>query len=390
MGLRSADIQPLTRGYFGRIRLPSTTLPLSSGFFFALFFSESMWGMGKIKPALGRKQEAADERKRSGQERKSVFGGDYSMQAQAEGLMEQPQLLFSNAFGSPIPASKPFDSNQPGVAFFSAEAGGIPRKRAREAVAAAAETPVDLFSLQPAVVNLAQLHNQQQPAMVSTGLRLAPEAQQQQMQTNLLLPSSFLSSFLDDFSPHIKLHRDEIDQFLKAQGEQLRRTLAEKRASHYRALLSAAEESAARRLREKDAELSKASLRKAELEERAAQLRAEAHVWEARARAQEAAAATLQAQLQQAIILSGQAQDRREEAALACAGGEAEDAESAHVDPARLGQHAPPCRACRRRAASVVVLPCRHLCVCSECVSTMEACPICQSVRSASVEVFLS
>ncbi|XP_058085935.1 BOI-related E3 ubiquitin-protein ligase 1-like [Magnolia sinica] len=311
---------------------------------------------------------------RNGQERKNMLGGDYSMQTQGGGFIDQSQVLFSNG------------------------AGGNPRKRGREAVAsaaAAAATPINLFSLQPqppphpTVVNLAQLQNQQ-PAVVSTGLRLAPESHQQQM--DLLLPSSIISSFLsEDLSTQMKQQRDEIDRFLQAQGDQLRRTLAEKRRSHYRALLAAAEESAVRRMREKEAEVEKAARRNAELEERAAQLKAEAQVWQARARSQEAAAASLQAQLQQAMM-GGQAQDRRGEE-LGCAGGDntpADDAESAYIDPGRAVSAVPVCRACRRRAVSVVLLPCRHLCLCTDCDTAVETCPLCHSVRSASVEVYLS
>ncbi|XP_058104148.1 BOI-related E3 ubiquitin-protein ligase 1-like isoform X2 [Magnolia sinica] len=312
---------------------------------------------------------------RNGQDRKNMLGGDYSLQGQAGGLLDQSQMLFSS--------------------------GGVnPRKRGREAVAAGGATPINLFALQPpphpTLVNLAQLQNQQQ-AVVSTGLRLSFEdhqqQQQQQQQMGLLLPSSNLSSVLsEDLSAQIKRQRDEIDQFLQAQGDQLRRTLAERRQRHYRALLSAAEESAARRLREKDADVEKASRRNAELEERVAQLKAEAQVWQARARAQEATAASLQSQLQQAMMggVGLGAQDRREDAG--CAGGElpADDAESAHIDPGRVVSSVPPCRTCWKRAMTVVLLPCRHLCVCTNCDSAIDVCPICNSVRSASVEVYLS
>ncbi|XP_010269870.1 PREDICTED: BOI-related E3 ubiquitin-protein ligase 1-like [Nelumbo nucifera] len=329
---------------------------------------------------------------RSGQDRSNALGGDYSLQPQPGGFLDQSHMFFSNGVGT------------------------NPRKRGREAVAAvaAAGAPIDLFSLQsqtpPTLVNLAQLHNQQ-PNVVSTGLRLAFGDQQQQQhqhhqqqqqphpqqqQQSLVLPSSIISSFLTkDLAAQLKQQRDEIDQFLQAQGDQLRRTLAERRQRHYRALLGAVEESAARRLREKDAEVEKAARRHAELEERVAQLRVEAQVWQAKVRQQEATAASLQAQIQQAMM-SGGAQDNREGEGLGCAGaGEAhaEDAESAYIDPERVVSSSlsgPVCKACRRRVASVVLLPCRHFCLCTECDAGAEACPLCLSRRSASVEVYLS
>ena len=187
------------------------------------------------------------------------------------------------------------------------------------------------------------------------------------------------------------------EDFIFIQGEQLRRALAEKRQQHYRALLSAAEESIARRLREREAEVQRATRKNAELEARASQLSIEAQVWQAKARTQEVAATSLQAQLQQAIMNGGVVQDsRRGDDGTGCSGGvegqgKAEDAESAYVDPDRVTvvPGRPSCKSCRKRMASVVLLPCRHLCVCTECDQMVQACPLCLHVRNSSVEVFL-
>nr|GMD96101.1 BOI-related E3 ubiquitin-protein ligase 1-like [Ipomoea batatas] len=107
--------------------------------------------------------------------------------------------------------------------------------------------------------------------------------------------------------------------------------------------------------------------------------------------AQEVTAATLQAQLQQVIMNAGAVQEREDGNSPACGGaGDAEDAESAYIDPDRVVlSSGPSCKACRKRIASVVVLPCRHLCLCAACDAVAQACPLCLSVRSSSVEVFL-
>ncbi|GLU05482.1 hypothetical protein SLE2022_225830 [Rubroshorea leprosula] len=316
-------------------------------------------------------------------------GHDYSSSLQPQpgvGFLDQSHMLFGNG-------------------------GNNPRKRGREVVAAATANttgvaaPINSFSMQTQptqLIDLSQLHNQQQqhqPNVVSTGLRLSfgeQQPPQQQQQSPVSHSSALLSLLSEDFAGQIKRQREELDQFLQAQGEQLRRTLAEKRRRHYRALLGAAEESVVRRLREKQAEVEKATRRNSELEARAAQLTVEAQVWQAKARAQEATAATLQAQLQQAIMSGGPAQDsRRAEEGLKCAGragveGQPEDAESAYVDPERTAVSGPACKACRTRVASVVLLPCRHLCLCTECDRVAQACPLCLTVRNSSVEVFLS
>ncbi|XP_077244893.1 putative BOI-related E3 ubiquitin-protein ligase 3 [Tasmannia lanceolata] len=295
---------------------------------------------------------------RNVQERKDMLGGDFSLQAQVGGFLDQSQM-FSNG-------------------------GSNPRKRGRENVPVSL-APINLSSLQsqppsPNLVNLSQLQNQQ-PSVVSTGLRLAFEEQKQKQQNqnqSLLLLQS------DDLSIQIKQQRDEIDQFIQAQGDQLRRTLAEKRQRHYRTLLGVAEESASRRLREKESEVEKAARRKAELEERLARLQAESQVWQAKARAQEAEAVSLQVQLQQAM--NGAALNTRGEPSEL----PADDAESAYIDPGRNVSGGPICKACRKRPVSVVLLPCRHFCLCIDCDSAVGNCPLCHSVRSASVEVYLS
>lgn len=331
------------------------------------------------------------------------LGNDYSLQPQPGGggttrFLDQSHLLFNNI----------------GVG-----SSTNPRKRGREVNSTATtattttKVPINQFmsSMQQSqLIDLTQLHSQPPPNVVSTGLRLAFNDQQQQHlqqqhhhhhqqqthQHSLSPQSSVVLSLLsEDISSQIKHQRDEIEHFIQSQGEELRRALAEKRQRHYHALLGAAEESVARRLREKEAEVEKAARRNAELEARAAQLSAEAQVWQARARAQEATAVTLQAQLQQAILSGGCAQNDREDGGgLGCAvGGDggAEDAESAYIDPERVVMSSGPgCKACGKRVASVVLLPCRHLCVCTECDNVVQACPVCLSFRSCSVGVILS
>ncbi|KAL2472140.1 SBP (S-ribonuclease binding protein) family protein [Abeliophyllum distichum] len=99
----------------------------------------------------------------------------------------------------------------------------------------------------------------------------------------------------------------------------------------------------------------------------------------------------LQAQLQQAM--NGCSAHRVQMDAgneLGCAVGDIDDAESAYIDPDRvLELTGPSCKGCRRRDASVVVLPCQHFCLCKECDSVAQICPICYSYRSSSVEAFL-
>lgn len=345
---------------------------------------------------------------RNVQEGKIILGNnDYSMQPQPMGsFLDQSHMNFIN--------------NGVGV---------NPRKRSREVSEQATPTTTTnmnsfSFSLQNQhlhhhhhhhqqqnhnqnqnhqLIDLSQLqnHNQQSPNVVSTGLRLSfgdqiqQHQQQQQQQIQQHQPTLF-SLLSEDLALQSKQQTDELNYFLHAQGEQLRRTLAEKRQRHYRALILAAEEAMARRMREKEAEVEKAALRNAELEAKAAQFCLEAQSWRAKAQAQEAQTAQLQAQLQHAISVVGpscgahQQKREREVDGVGCTG-EVEDNESAYVDPVSERRvNSPSCKVCQKRVASVVLLPCRHLCVCRDCDDVVQACPLCLSLRTAGVEVYLT
>lgn len=237
---------------------------------------------------------------------------------------------------------------------------------------------------QQQLININQLRNNssqqhQITNAVSTGLQLASGDQLHQQQQFSHQPPH-QPSLNDFFASHIKQQLHEIDHFLQVQGEQLRRTLEEKRKRHYHALIGAMEESRARRLREKETEVEKASRRNTELEARASQLIAEARAWQVKACEQEVTAATLQAQLQQAMMNGS-----------GMSGGEAEDGESVYVDPDRVVDSTgrPSCKGCGKRLASLVLLPCRHLCLCIECDVEAQCCPLCRSIRTSSVEVFI-
>lgn len=238
----------------------------------------------------------------------------------------------------------------------------------------------------PAVISLAQLQARP-PRPVSTGLHLAFEGRHQLQNLNQadpLLSSSLFSSVLsDDLTSLFNQHQDEFDGFVRAQVEQLRRMLADKRRRHCRELLCAAEAAAALGLREKEAEVEQAKRRGAELEEWLAHLKAESSAWQAKAMANQQAAIALHAKLYQAQVAAAAAEERVGE----CRDSPAEDAESANVDPDRASPSA--CRLCRAAPASVVVLPCRHLCLCPDCDSAAP-CPVCRCATTGSLHVVFS
>ncbi|KAK1438467.1 hypothetical protein QVD17_04276 [Tagetes erecta] len=223
---------------------------------------------------------------------------------------------------------------------------------------------------------------------VSTGLRLAFNDHQQQQHSFNHHPYAFASFLSQDLSNLFNQQGDDIQRYLQAQGDELRRNLEEKTQRHYSVLIQSAQNVASRIINEKESLVNKAARRNAELEAQASQLSAEAQVWEAKATAQEAVAVALQAQLQHMInVTEGGCVSQGEEVAK----GDVEDAESSYVDPERVVVvRGPGCKVCGKRVASVVLLPCRHLCVCSECDDVVQTCPLCQSFRSSSIEAYMS
>lgn len=292
----------------------------------------------------------------------NVFLNNRSLQEDRQDYSLQPQVKEEGIDSRVLDHQSPRD-----IYFnnFSVGSCGInPRKK------------VDMNQL----IDITQLHSRS--AGVNTGLRLAFSDHRR----NSMLISK-------DFSSQIEQQRDEIEHFLQIQVDEMRRTLVEKSRKHYHALLEAADVAVSRRLKEKDSEVVKAAWRKSELEARMAQVSMEAEIWRERVAAQEVEVAALQAQLQQAIMSGGGRRRLAEVDAgmLTCANVDTQDAESAYIDPERVVVvSGPSCKSCGEQAASVVLLPCRHLCICRDCNDVVLTCPLCFSLKSSSIEVYRS
>lgn len=184
----------------------------------------------------------------------------------------------------------------------------------------------------------------------------------------------------------------EIDAVLRLETDRMRAGLEEARRQHVRALVSAAERAAGRRLRAAEAALELARCRNAKLSERLSQICAEGQAWIRVAKSHEAVAAGLQATLDQVL----QSPCAAVNAAGADGEGDAEDARSccfetpAGDDAAGSKASAVACRACGEGESCVLLLPCRHLCLCSACDAAVDTCPLCATAKNASLHVLLS
>jgi len=184
------------------------------------------------------------------------------------------------------------------------------------------------------------------------------------------------------------------------QEEHLAKGVRDLKQRHISSLLAAMEKGVSKKLQEKDREIENINRKNKELIERIRQVAAEAQNWHYRAKYNESVVNVLKSNLQQAI---SQGADQGKEG---FGDNEIDDAAS-YIEPNNYlnfsGDTAKPlpwnyqglkehvtCRACKTREVSMLLMPCRHLCLCKECDALINVCPVCRLIKTNSFQVFLS
>lgn len=161
--------------------------------------------------------------------------------------------------------------------------------------------------------------------------------------------------------------------------------LEEQRKRQSRMLVAAIQETVVKKLKEKEQEIQRIGKINWMLQEKVKSLCVENQIWREMAQTNEAAANSLRTNLEQ--VLAHVNDNHRHGGAAA-----ADDAESCCSsneveNDATVGKM---CNECGVRESVVLLLPCRHLCLCTVCGSVLHNCPLCHSGINASVHVNFS
>lgn len=161
---------------------------------------------------------------------------------------------------------------------------------------------------------------------------------------------------------------------------------------HTISLLNTLEKGVSKKLHEKDIDIESITHKNKELEERIKQVTLEAQSWHYKAKYNESVANTLKSNIQQ-LLAQGTAHGHE-----GFGDSEVDDAlSSLKQPPGMMSSLENPdclnlrlkCRCCKKKQVSILLFPCRHLCLCAECEGFVEVCPICQVMKTASFPVNL-
>lgn len=179
------------------------------------------------------------------------------------------------------------------------------------------------------------------------------------------------------------------------QTEKVRLAIQATRQRNSMRLIAAAQEGIKNKLRSKDDEIVKMSKLNYALEEKVKSLNVENQIWQQMAQSNEATANVLRLNLQQLLTQIQQQQTANDaEDNESCCGSNYEEHDDNNNGTTTIDNNGNTlnrlCRNCGKVESCVLLLPCRHLCVCSTCESSINFCPICKSFKNATLHVNMS
>ncbi|KAG8096668.1 hypothetical protein GUJ93_ZPchr0013g35780 [Zizania palustris] len=206
-------------------------------------------------------------------------------------------------------------------------------------------------------------------------------------------PLLLLPMLDDDISREVQRLDADMDRFIKAESERLRQSILSKVQAKQFEALATVEDKILRKIRDKEAEVENINKRNSELEDQIKQLAVEVGAWQQRAKYNESMINALKYNLEQ--VCAHQSKDFKE----GCGDSEVDDTASCCNGGAinlqlmskenGYSKDLTACRVCKSSDACMLLLPCRHLCLCKECESKLSFCPLCQSSKILGMEIYM-
>jgi len=226
---------------------------------------------------------------------------------------------------------------------------------------------------------------------VSTGLGLSLNYRRVAGPSTMESPP--FSVFGDEIELEIQRQDAQLSCFLQHQGQKLKQSILENVQTKQLETLAMIEEKIHRKLRGKEAEIEDIKKRNMELEEQIRHLSTELDSWQNHAKYNENMVMALKFSLQKLYVQNsggdGEGYGEREvDDTASCSNRGAVDFHltqqvSENFSEARC------CKVCRVNEVCMLLLPCRHLCLCKGCESKLNICPLCHSSKLFSVEIFM-
>uniref|UniRef100_A0A6N2MV59 RING-type domain-containing protein n=1 Tax=Salix viminalis TaxID=40686 RepID=A0A6N2MV59_SALVM len=250
------------------------------------------------------------------------------------------------------------------------------------------------------------------PNHVSIGLKLSCEEDEHNSSITCTSESNAatlpaLFSLGDDLKEEINLQKGDVDHYIRLQTvrpfafyiykdkSSNRRKFHKRREriKDIRSLLSSIEERINSKLNEKELEIQNINRKNKDLVERIKQVSMEVQCWQCRTKYNESVVNVLKSNLEQ-VMAEGARHgkegygDSEVDTATSYANQNHTCRVGGSADSFSLKKQIT-CRACKINEASVLLFPCRHLCLCKVCEGLIDVCPTCRIKKSSSVEVFV-
>lgn len=202
----------------------------------------------------------------------------------------------------------------------------------------------------------------------------------------------------EDGLPQIQQYQLEIDTIISQHTKKIRLELEERQKQQARLLAAAIGGGVMKKLKEKDEQIQRMSKLNLVLQERVKSLYVENQLLRDLAQTNEATANSLRTNLEQVLLHVGgeervSAGAGVEEDVESCCGSSEHGKGEQEKEEGSSGYNDRRCKRCGERESCVLLLPCRHLCLCNVCGSgsqQLQACPVCDSPMNATLHVNMS